>query len=144
MGFVESVCQPSTFRMLICPDASSAQNSIAAVSADGRTVWVLIRRLNSSCRRSIALVVRTLRHWLGGKRTKVNKRYSCLLQAVGNGAVLEPPFSDEGLAADFDLLRCRGIDHVVIIGSDLVMQALGGMREQVSVLVNRAALHRQS
>jgi hypothetical protein len=74
MGFVESVCQPSTFRMLICPDASSAQNNIAAVSADGRTVWVLIRRLNSSCKRSIALVVRTLRHWLGGRRVKVNKR----------------------------------------------------------------------
>jgi hypothetical protein len=33
--------------------ASSAQNNIAAVSADGSTVWVLIRRLNSSCRRSM-------------------------------------------------------------------------------------------
>src|SRR3954451_732815 len=44
MGFVASVCQPSTLRMLIWPDASSAQNNIAAVSADGRTVWVLIRR----------------------------------------------------------------------------------------------------
>jgi hypothetical protein len=31
---------------------------MAAVSADGRTVCVLIRRLNSSCSRSIALVVR--------------------------------------------------------------------------------------
>jgi hypothetical protein len=49
MGFVASVCQPSTLRMLICPEASSAQNNIAAVSADGRTVCVLIRRLNSSC-----------------------------------------------------------------------------------------------
>ena len=38
MGFVASVCQPSTLRMLICPEASSAQNNIAAVSADGRTV----------------------------------------------------------------------------------------------------------
>src|SRR5438132_10448359 len=56
MGFVASVCQPSTFRMLICPEASSAQNNIAAVSADGSTVWVLIRRLNSSWSRSIALV----------------------------------------------------------------------------------------
>src|SRR6516165_9020250 len=74
MGFVASVCQPSTLRMLIWPEASSAQNSMAAVSADGSTVWVLILRLNSSCRRSIAFVVRTLRHWLGGKRVKVNKR----------------------------------------------------------------------
>jgi hypothetical protein len=64
MGFVASVCQPSTFRMLIYPEASSAQNNMAAVSADGSTVWVLIRRLNSSCRRSIAFVVLALRHWL--------------------------------------------------------------------------------
>ena len=42
--------------MVIWPDASSAQNSIAAVSADGSTVCVLIRRLNSSCSRSPAFV----------------------------------------------------------------------------------------
>jgi hypothetical protein len=33
MGFVASVCQPSTLRMLICPEASSAQNNIAAQRA---------------------------------------------------------------------------------------------------------------
>src|SRR6266487_3848730 len=71
MDVLASVRQPSTFRMLIWPEASNAQNSIAAVSADGSTVYVLIRRLNSSCRRSIALVVRALRHWLGGSRVKV-------------------------------------------------------------------------
>src|SRR5476651_113782 len=71
MGFVASVCHPSTLRMLIWPEASSAQNSIAAVSADGSTVCALILRLNSSCNRSIAFVVRALRHWLGGKRVKV-------------------------------------------------------------------------
>ena len=74
MGFVASVCQPSILRMLIWPEASSAQNNIAAVSADGSTVCVLILRLNSSCSRSIALVVRALRHWLGGSRAKVNSR----------------------------------------------------------------------
>src|SRR5512132_2504946 len=65
VGLVASVCQPSTLRMVICPDASSAQNNIAAVSGDGRTVWVLMRRLNSSCSRSTALVVRAERHWPG-------------------------------------------------------------------------------
>ena len=53
---------------------SSAQNNMAAVSADGSTVWVLIRRLNSSCRRSIAFVVLALRHWVGGRRVKVKRR----------------------------------------------------------------------
>ena len=34
----------------------------------------LIRRLNSSCSRSMALVVRALFHWLTGNRVKVNSR----------------------------------------------------------------------
>jgi hypothetical protein len=40
--------------MLIWPEASSAQKSIAAVSADGGAVCVLILHLNSSCNRLIA------------------------------------------------------------------------------------------
>jgi hypothetical protein len=55
-------------------DLSGAQNSMAAVSADGSTVCVLILRLNSSRSRSTALVVRTPRDWLGRRRVKVNKR----------------------------------------------------------------------
>jgi hypothetical protein len=39
-----------------------------------QTVCVLIRRLNSSCSRSIALMVRALFHRLGGSRVKVNSR----------------------------------------------------------------------
>jgi hypothetical protein len=57
--------------MVIWAEASSAQNSMAAVSAQGSTVWVLILRLNSSCRRSIAFEVLIDFHWLGGKRMKV-------------------------------------------------------------------------
>src|ERR1700716_871413 len=75
MSFVESVCQPSTLRMLIWPEASNAQNSMAAVSADGSTVCVLILRLNSSCSRSIAFVVRALRHWLGGRRSPITLQH---------------------------------------------------------------------
>src|SRR3712207_9221225 len=52
------LCQPSTLRMVIWPEASRAQNSIAAVSAEGSTVCVFMRRLNSSCSRSIAFVDR--------------------------------------------------------------------------------------
>jgi hypothetical protein len=57
------LCQPSTLRIVIWPEASRAQNNIAAVSAEGSTVWVLIRRLNSSCNRSIAFDVRIDFHW---------------------------------------------------------------------------------
>src|SRR4051794_23448069 len=72
VGFLARVGQPSTFLIVICPEASSAQNSMAAVSAEGSTVCVLIRRLNSSCSRSTAFVVRADFHWLGGRRVKVN------------------------------------------------------------------------
>jgi hypothetical protein len=51
MGFLARVFQPSTLRILVWPDASSAQNNMAAVSADGSTVCVLILRLNSNSER---------------------------------------------------------------------------------------------
>ena len=121
MGFVASVCQPSTLRMLICPEASSAQNNIAAVSADGRTVCVLIRRLNSSCNRSIAFVVRTLRHWLGGSRVKVNKRSPASSRLSATARCLSLHLRMKALA-DLYLLRCRRVDHVVVVRGDLVMQ----------------------
>jgi hypothetical protein len=38
VGLVGQCLQPSTLRMVICPEVSSAQNGIAAISGDGRTV----------------------------------------------------------------------------------------------------------
>jgi len=58
--------------------------------------------------------------------------------------VFEPPFADEDLAARFDLLTRRRVDHVVVIRGDLVMQALGRVREKVPMLVDRAALDRHA
>jgi hypothetical protein len=50
------------------------------------------------------------------------------LQLDGNFAVLEPPFADEGLAAGLDLLACRGVDHIGVVGADLLVQTVGCMR----------------
>ena len=74
MSLSGRVRQPSTLRMVIWPDASSAQNNMAAVSAEGSTVCVLMRRLNSSWSRSTAFVVRADFHWLAGNRVKLNSR----------------------------------------------------------------------
>jgi hypothetical protein len=46
--------EPSSFRMTIWPEASSARNKHGLHLGAGSTVCVLIRRLNSSCSRSIA------------------------------------------------------------------------------------------
>src|SRR2546423_7354009 len=121
---VASVRQPSTFRMLIWPEASNAQNSIAAVSADGSTVCVLIRRLNSSCSRSIALVVRALRHWLGGRQVKVKSRSPASSRLSATARCLSR-HADKGLAMRRDLLGRCGINHVVVVRGDLLVQALG-------------------
>jgi len=56
---------------VICPLTNNAQNNMQAVSAQGSMHWVLMRRLNSSCSRSMALVVRMDFHWSLGKRRKV-------------------------------------------------------------------------
>ena len=55
-------------------DASRAHRSIGTVSAQGSTGWVLIRRRNSSFRRSVAFVVRAAFHCDGSRRVKVNSR----------------------------------------------------------------------
>ena len=128
--------------MTIWPDASSAQNSMAAVSAQGSTVCVLIRRLNSSCRRSIAFEVRIDFHWLRRKAREGEQLVARFLQAVGDGAAFEPPFADERLSSRFDLLLRRGIDHVFVVVRDFLVQPLGRMGEQIAVLVHRAALDR--
>src|SRR5262245_41809398 len=54
----------------------------------------------------------------------------------------QPPPADESLAARLDLRRCGRIDHVVVIGGYLLVQALGRMCEQVAVFMYGAALHR--
>ena len=117
---------------------------MAAVSAEGSTVWVLIRRLNSSCSRSIALVVRALLHWLGGRRVKVKRRSPASSRLSATARCLSRHLRTKALRRVFDLLRRRGVDHVGVVGGDLVVQALGRVGQQVPVLVDRAALHRHA
>jgi len=56
------------------------------------------------------------------------------LQAIGDGAVLEPPLADERLAADFDLLWGQRVDHVGVVGADLLVQPFGGMASRSHLL----------
>ncbi len=50
-GAWSRVCQPSTRRMVICPEAIKAQNSMVAVSALGKAHWVFTSAwiLSHSC-----------------------------------------------------------------------------------------------
>src|SRR3712207_5175981 len=89
------LCQPSTLRMVIWPGASGAQNSMAAVSAEGRTVWVLMRRLNPSWSRSTAFVARADLHWLAGRRVKLNNRPPASSKLPAGARDFNPPFRRE-------------------------------------------------
>jgi hypothetical protein len=89
--------------------------------AEGGTVSVLVRPLNSSWSRSIAFVVLALRHWLGAREGE--EAVATFLQAVGDVVVFEPPFADEGLPARLDLVTRRRVDHIGVVGGDLLVQA---------------------
>src|SRR6266542_2889416 len=144
MDVLGSVRQPSTFRMLIWPEASNAQNSIAAVSADGS------HRLRLDP--SLELFVQTLDRIGGPGAAPLARRQpregeeaiAGFFEAIGHRPTLEPPLADEGLAAALDLCRCRGVNHVRVVGGDLLVQTLGRMGEQVPVLVHGAALDRHA
>src|ERR1700730_1420401 len=113
---------------------------MAAVSAQGSTVCVLILRLNSSWRRSIAFVVRIDFHWLCGKRVKVNSLSPASSRL--DGLAFQPPFADERLAFRFDLLLRRSVDHILVVVRDFLVQPLRRMGQQIAMLMHRAALDR--
>ena len=80
-------------------------------------------------------MVRAERHWLGGRRVKVNKPVARFLEAVGDRPAFQPPLAEEGTAALLHLFRRRGVDHVGVVGGNLLVQLVRGVSKQVPVLV---------
>jgi hypothetical protein len=58
------------------------------------------------------------------------------LQAVGDRPALQPPLAQEGTAALRDLTGAVRIDHVGVVGGDLVGQLLRCVRQEIPVLVH--------
>jgi hypothetical protein len=56
------------------------------------------------------------------------KKWSCV--------AFEPPFAKEGLAALFDLGRQGGVDHVVVVDVDLVVQPPGRVGQPTVVIAD--------
>jgi hypothetical protein len=79
MGLVANVCQPS-----IAHADLTGSEAKPRTKSPRRPLSVLIRRSNSSCSRSMALVMRALLHRLGGSRANVKSRSlaSCRLSAI--------------------------------------------------------------
>ena len=146
------VCHPSSLRIRICPQASSAQSRIGTVCGHGSTVCVLIRRRNSPLRRSMALVVRADVHCDGWSRVKTKRRspassrLSATMSHVAPSVrttmanALEARFAQEGPALLLHLGGGVGVDHGAVVLGEFVLHMPGGMGRQVAMLVNRAAL----
>ena len=74
-----------------------------------------------------------LRWW---QRGECEQGVSGFLEAVGNGFVAQPPFADERLSPVGDVLWRRGVDHVGVVGRDLVVETLRRACQQVPMLVH--------
>src|SRR3977135_963938 len=108
--------------MVIWPEASRAQNNMAAVSAEGSTVCVLIRRLNSSCNRSIAFDVRSDFHWLFGKRVKVKSLLPASPRLSATALHFRRHLRMKRRALRRNLLLRVGVDHILVVVRYFLMQ----------------------
>src|ERR1051326_5364685 len=89
---------------------------MAAVSAEGSTVWVFIRRLNSSCSLSTAFVVRADRHWLSGNRVKVNNRSPASSRLSATARHFSRHLRMNDLRRASTSFAYADVDHVVVDG----------------------------
>ncbi len=78
----------------------------------------------------------------GRKAQEGEQPIAGLLQTVGDAATAQAPFLEEGLALGDRLAGRLGIDHVAIVGLDLLVQRRGRMGQRVAFLMHGAALHR--
>ena len=132
------------FHITIWPEAKSAQNSIGAVSASGRTAWVLIRVWNLLERRSMASLSGPglpLRRVEAGEGEQPARRLPPGCRPPPPG--LQPPFAQEPSSRRRAISPAFvGIDHVAVVGEPLSCSDLGAWASRFA-LVNRAALDRR-
>jgi hypothetical protein len=128
------------------PTAMSGANIlIGTVSAQGSTGWVLIRRRNASCRRTMTLVLRVDIHCDGSRPAKVKRRSPGLFQTVGSHFALEAPLAQDGLPLLFEIRGRFGKNHVAIIVPQFLVHVLRRMRpyrSHAGALVHRGGSFR--
>ena len=83
-------------------------------------------RIRRSCRSPLAL----------GQSGEGEQPIAGFLEAVGDTAAFQAPFGEEQPSLAHHLGIGIGVDHVVVVGRDLLVQRLGSVREQISMLVD--------
>lgn len=128
-GFSARRSQPSPFRGAIWPVASRAQINLAGVSTQGKTVGVLILRLNSSCNRDPA-----------EPRSPVICGAIALGLPEGDRVPFQAPFAKQRLALGRPLRLAFRMDHGFVGGRYFFPRAPRSRGQQVALLLRRAAL----
>jgi hypothetical protein len=81
---------------------------------------------------------------LSGRQAREGEEaFPGFFEAVGDRPALQVPFAQEGLPAGLHLGGGLGVDHVSAVVAQLVVESLRRVRQQVTVLVNRAPLDRR-
>jgi len=57
---------------------------------------------------------------------------TCFLQARGDGWTAQPPLAQEGFTPGLHFLCGLGVDHVGVVGRDLLVQRVGCVGQQIS------------
>ncbi len=120
--------------MVICPEAIKAQNSMAAVSALGSAHWVFTRRLNSPCRRSMALVVRLAAARLLSLETVPAIRLAHLSETQKRALVIVDNKLAENAAWDEELLA-RELQYLSDVEVDFDIEITGFEAAEIDLLV---------
>jgi hypothetical protein len=91
----------------------------------------------------MALVVRADFHCEGSRRVKVESRSPASSRLSATARHLSRHLRRKALRRFSISAGGVGIDHVAVVLGQFIVHVLGGMRQEVAVLVNRAALDRQ-
>jgi hypothetical protein len=86
---------------------------VAAVSAEGSTVWVIDPALELRMESFDRIGGRCVPPLAGRQSDKGEEPITGFLEAVGHRLAFEPPFAGKGPPPHLDLLRRRGADQSV-------------------------------
>ncbi|GBR74571.1 hypothetical protein AA700_0303 [Acidiphilium acidophilum DSM 700] len=78
-----------------------------------------------------------------GQASEGEEPIAGFFEAVGQAAAFQTPFGEEQPAPAHHLGTGFGVDHVVVVGGDLLVQGVWRMGQQISMLVHGAALRRR-
>lgn len=107
--------------MVICPKVSTARDSVAAASAEGSALVLVLTACELlvqpiACSRGMRRSPLARRQ--AGEDQELFPRLLRRLQVVRHGQAFQPPSAQEGATALLDPLHCLGVHHGDVVGQE--------------------------